>query len=602
MKTKKTLRFTGYERVIFCILFAVYALYCYYIISETPYLTWFDFLPFVDKFLDGNLQLSDFFAPPSAIDFGYSDHGGYIAYKLLLIVNAVLFDLSTRFDVTVNCLVVLGIALACFYGIKSTAVEQHSKVYMLCMLLVALFCFTPMQNTSGAMETQVRMGIGFFVLTAFLSSRVLLRPVSGLVVLLTAGVSFLSIVVFGTMYSFAGAIVLCAVCLFCAIFHVERRKKALVLLGANLAGSLGFMLLFDFFGNINRKSDNIAGRLLQMFTQPLETAKAFGAYNGSSVLGYATLADGRLSSRLYLLVSLVVLLVFAFAAYCYVSSKMYRTTYVPLFLAGYSWVVFLLIAAGRHTGWPWFTSWWYYVNIKLAAIACVWAILYKCQQLRQAPAPDKKGRAVVLLCKGSALVLLATVLLGSWNQLARAGGERAYYLNMQQHFGDSPETMPVDESGLTPFQYGLEPTMASIEILQKHNLGPFKYYDSYLIAMEGQNRIVRPIATEGLWDDDWAEPYMQTSVESNETGYLSISMYYPGEITEQLTGVVKLNGEAHPFQISQENILLEYDVAPDSIVNIVIECDFEYPDMPAEDQRELSFVLSGIETTPKEAE
>lgn len=568
-----------FDMWVFCILFAAYCGFCLYLMSEVPYLTWFDFTPIAEKFAAGTLGFSDLL-------WAYGEHG-MLGYSLLFLLNVAVFNMSVFFDVWLNNICVLFVALCCYWFIRRTVDE--GPLYRPAILLLALVSFNFMQLTSGAMETQVRLGAALFIPVAWMSGEAILFQKSPRYLAAVVGLTFLNINVFGTMYSFAGI----GACMLAAAVVMVCRKKVqrgpLVVLVCNIAFTALYLVEYGTFGRGGMKGSVLGPALGTVFTSPFETAKAFIAYLGSTVLGAA--GYKVLPGWLYLLVGLAVAAIYGFAIYCFFSGKMYTRTLVPLLFMVYTVATFGMVFLSRihlveGSLWTLFPNWWYHMHTKPGAIACVWILLYystiKSEHL---PVLVKKyvGRCLTFL-------LVALMLAGNAMALYRVPHERQYYLSKQPYLFYTEEFMPVDEDGITPLTESKDMTMNAIEVMKNLHLSVYRYHDIYENSLE-HLAFDTSGGEEGLWDDGWAEPYVRTSVTAGATGRVSLLLYYPGEITDDLKGTVQINGVAHNFKITDDNILLEYEVEPNSEVDIVITSEFVYSGLSEDDERQLSFVL-----------
>lgn len=150
-----------YKMEICCVsVFAIFYIGCcsYYMI-ELPHMTWFDQIPLIDKFYSHTLNFRDLMST-------YGEHGMF-GTNILFLLNTILFKMSTLFDVYLNDLNVLIVAVICVYAIRNTWGKPRSLGYYITVLGVCFFAFNILQESSGAMETQVRLGLLFCVLIVF---------------------------------------------------------------------------------------------------------------------------------------------------------------------------------------------------------------------------------------------------------------------------------------------------------------------------------------------------------------------------------------------------------------------------------------------------
>ena len=110
---------------------------------------------FVEKYLSGNLSISDFFKP-------FGEHG-MLGYNMLLIINAIIFSYTSLFDLWLNVVNVFIVSFVflyfCFF--KNGNYNLFTNISGVFMFLIL---FNPMQGSSLSMESQVRLGFLFFVI------------------------------------------------------------------------------------------------------------------------------------------------------------------------------------------------------------------------------------------------------------------------------------------------------------------------------------------------------------------------------------------------------------------------------------------------------
>lgn len=440
-----------------------YVWYCQSTMIELPHLTWFDQFPIVKDYFAGELSWDTFCTR-------YGEHG-MLGYNFLFLFNVAFFHMTTFFDVILNDLNVAicgGLFLYAF--LKAMQQRKNSLVVSLCgAVAITIFNFGCMQGSSGAMETQVRLGILFFVIAALMIDHLLRQQKCTRIYLgMTIGIIFISLNFFGTLYSFAAAPTIFIVCLVLAIQKENPiRARAISINVAYVIGTILYIFEYNLFASSSLQSGGVLNTLWMILTHPVDTLLSVFSYAASSVLGYGTWTDHRISDSTYLIIGFGVTLSAVYAIWRFFRAKLYKDTWMPLFLMGYAIMVFTLTLIGRYNSWQWFVNEWYQVHAKLLPIAIVWIVCLDCE----------KGKGLhkgIRLIVCSALVVLT--ISGNIFQLQRAPWIRLYYEEKQPYlFVESEEDMPVDENGLTPLIMPLDITMDCISVMREHQLSVYWY-------------------------------------------------------------------------------------------------------------------------------
>ena len=466
MREKSTKFYVG-AGVLLALGAVFYIWYCQYTMTELPHLTWFDQFPIVKDYFSDNLSWSTFCNR-------YGEHG-MLGYNFLFLFNVAFLHMTTSFDVILNDINVIICGVLLLYAFfKTMQKRQHSLIVSLCGAgSIVLFNFGCMQGSSGAMETQVRLGILFFIIAAILIDYLLQSGTSSRIWLaVTIAVIFISLNLFGTLYSFAAAPLIFIVCFVLALRSKDQRIRVNAI-GVNLAYVLG-TVLYVFEYNLLASSsfqdlDNggILSTVWTILTHPFETLLSVFSYAASSVLGYGSWTEHKISDSAYLAIGLMITLCALYAVWRFFQAKLYKYTWMPLFLMGYAIMVFVLTLIGRYNSWQWFINEWYQVHAKLLPISIVWIL---CLDV-------VKGKyflrgVQVIAC--SALVVFT--IFGNAAQLERAPWIKLYYEEKQPYlFVEDAKDMPVDENGLTPLIMPLDITMDCINTMREYKLSVYWY-------------------------------------------------------------------------------------------------------------------------------
>ncbi|MGD9559225.1 MAG: hypothetical protein AB7V55_01285 [Oscillospiraceae bacterium] len=591
-----------YEFAVWALFLFCYAAYFLYIRAEVPTQTWYDFIPLVDKLYTGTLKWQD-------IVFLYGEHG-MLGYSLLFLFNAVVFHLQVRFEVWLNILIVLCGSLIMLWRIKQSIEERKSVLYMFVVFLVACLCFNLMQGTPTGMDTQVRLGLLFNIITASMVSHALTHDVSRKYMVGLVLVTVLGIAVFGTLYSFAGV---GAILLLVGVRCIATRKinkTAWIILITNVLCIFFYVFEYRLWSARLAIANAMDTAPLAIFN-PLRVLRSFFVYNASGFLGYSAQADNIVSAWPYTILGILVTLIYFAAILLFFIKKMYQKTYLPLLFFTYSFAVFAMVALSRSVNWSWMLNGWYHAHTKPAAVACIWifgyAILHKntpaAIQKEAVPAANaktglvKKCQAFFLSSQKQigiisgvfCIFLLGLTLVGTSATLMRIKYTHAYLTDKQPYLFVSPENMPVNEDGYTPLTHTLSVTNEGIAILKKYDLSVFRYYSAYQAAKDWERT-----GKVDWYGDGWIGPGFEYTFLAESQGKVTFHIYYPGTITGQQTGTIYLNDVAHPFTLEKKAQAFTFDVPPDTEIHSAIRCDFIFESDGA-DSRKLCFVLSNIE-------
>lgn len=582
---KEILKRNSFEISAIALFSISYVVFCNYLMIELPHMSWFDQFPLIESYYNKTLTFSQ-------LSNAYVEHG-LLGYNILFLINVIVFKLTTFFDVYINDINVILVGIISVLSVKKTLGTSQGRFYKLNVIVICSFVFNFMQLSSGGMETQVRLGILFFVIAAIMTEHILQEKVSLRYMISTIIMIFLSINIFGTFYSFAGIIAIFLIILIDIIRNKKIEKHHLAIISTYLLCACLYFFQYDLLGKGNMSSGGILTAVKGILTNPMITIKAILAYNASAILGYPVYVDKILPDNIYLVIGFIVTGIYIYALARYFKSKLYLKTKLPLLFLSYSIFVLALVVIGRYTvDWGWYVSFWYTVHTKLAAIACVWILAYDCTFGRKS-----QIQFTSIACIG---FLFIGILFGNLVELRRVPYERAYYLEKQPYlFAENINELPTDGNGETPLLHNPVVTMHAIELMKEHNLSVYKYFGSYekMQRMQGRNvgnTLKSAIILNGIYDDGWLGKSAEFKIQTGEEGKVSLTGYYPNEITGKETGTIFIDGEPNPFKIAEPNFTLDLPAKAESIVTVKIENDFDFQ-ADAPDIRQLSFILSNAQ-------
>lgn len=570
-----------YKMEICCVsVFAIFYIGCcsYYMI-ELPHMTWFDQIPLIDKFYSHTLNFRDLMST-------YGEHGMF-GTNILFLLNTILFKMSTLFDVYLNDLNVLIVAVICVYAIRNTWGKPRSLGYYITVLGVCFFAFNILQESSGAMETQVRLGLLFCVLIVFYidsllhSNKIGPRKLAIHTFLVVCGIN-----IFGTLYSFA--VVPAIICwLVYRWYKSQKIAGEEIFLGSTyLVSCVMYILQYHLLGKGGVNS-GLKDAIISLISAPNHILMSLIGYCGSFVLGYPALADGILTDRKYIAIGGLMLLIMMFAIYIFFAHHQYTTSMMPILLIAYSLSVWFLVLVGRYAEgmgeWQWMTNYWYYVHVKLAMVGIVWI-------LGKSIFPKMENCNYIGI-----LAMIAILIMGIFGEslaIKRLPNVKAYYIEKQPYlFAENIDELPVDDNGNTPLLHNRDMTMNAIKILKKYNLSVYRYYSSY----EKMCRLNDGLKSTGIYDDGWVEPYATLQIKSGNDNKIILNGWYNKEILkgDEIITVSANNQILVSYQLTSQDIHIEVPCESNTNLDLVLESNFSFQ-ADAPDTRTLSFILNDI--------
>jgi hypothetical protein len=460
------------KKAVFCILLLAsfaYIWYCNAVMTEVPHLSWFDQLPIADAWFQGRLTWKDL------ISSYHSGEHGMFANHVLYLLNVIWFQGCTKFDVYLNDLNVVVTGAICM--VLSYRMLKQMKSCLFYLAAEALFLFSFVQGSSGAMETQVRLGILSFLITMIFVDRELRECATQSRKHLYAALLLiaLSILVFGTLYSFAGVPLVWLLVLITYRRDSKGQKRKLAVAAVYALSVPVYLAEYRIFGFMQDAVQERAGVMQNLgyaLAHPVNTLKCLLAWYANGVMGWAYHESGKYTPAGWMLFGVLACTFLVFAVVLFFRCRMYERTWLPLMCIVYSFGVFWLVLLGRETQWEWFSSEWYSVHMKIAYAGAVWIIGYVSGR--------QKGIWKKLVCTGSVLLLCVCSCMGNYEAVKRAPYVHLYYKNMQKYlFVEDERLMPVDAAGNTPLLDTLDRTMDAIAVLKKYRLSVYKYWDAY---------------------------------------------------------------------------------------------------------------------------
>jgi len=438
----------------FAILFAVYAGLSS---ANVAYLSWFAHVPMIERAFAGTLIWTDLVQR-------YGEHGLF-GYNALLLVNLKLFSLNVLFDAYLNAGVVAAVGVVVGRTYLQT-LQQGVSVggAVLRFVPVALALFSVTQGSSGAMETQVRIGTLGTLLIAVFIDRVLCDPrkEAGVRAMLAVGALVLGgVIIFGTLYSFAWFPALWLMLGWAAWTRPRTREFAMVAALILVGAVPGYLVFYDvslaFGGNEDGMIDR-SGYVIRSLLGSLSSATLSRTFWEN---------DPALSHGWLLLNGTFVAAAYGFSLALVWRNRMLERTWLPILMIASSLGVALMVALGRagHMDWSGGTNYWYAVHTKFGLAGCLWIFADALGSVPRRKMVSTPSRAI----HAGGAVLVLSLLISNAADWRRAPHVRRYFESMVP-YAYSSQPMPLSVRGETPFHATPEETRTAMEVFRRHRL------------------------------------------------------------------------------------------------------------------------------------
>lgn len=581
--------------LIYVLLLILFSAYFFYYASASSanvaYLSWFAHVPTIEKHFAGTLTLSDLIQR-------YGEHGLF-GYNLLLLFNLEFFRLNVLFDAYLNAIAICVIGgLVLWSYVKSAGVIAVRFDALLFAAPLLLCLFSVAQGSSGAMETQVRLGtLTILVLMwgvdrSFKATDVELgfaHYAFALLAVVTA------VLLFGTLYSFGGFPLLFALCGATAFMRRERRLYGILVMAALIISVFAYVKFYSLV--VERPPGGIT---LSPVAWAVFGFKFMCAYLGSASLSRTLWEDRIIQSEFWMIVNgFFVVVVHFHSIFLFFRSQMNRKTLLPLLMLGYSVGVGLLVLIGRGPlfGWTGGTNYWYAVHVKFGLAGCLWTYAYV--WLHQSRPMSAIQRWLLLF---PPVVISVSVIASNFADWKRAPHVKSYFEAMVP-YAYSSLPMPIDARGETPFRASPQETSRAIDVFRRHGLTYFSRFTPITGGKIFSNGLASPSVFFGdgwhgaelkqRWISGRAELLFRSELNSE----VMISGYIPGFLAPNALSVI-IEGEVKEKKLLAEGAFnVTCRIPSNAVVSLVLQLDRKV--VPSEvgmgaDRRELGAIINEI--------
>jgi len=572
------------ELVSLLVAFIFYASYIYtYYFTEVLFLASFmGDIQLVSKYFDGTLDFNDLFSK-------FGEHGMF-GYNCLLLINASVLHYTVYFDMILNGINVFLVALFIIISV-SNSIEKKNLLYFFALLIIIFYLFNVMQGGSATMETQVRLGLLFFVCSSYFINKSLLSNKIDKYLYISILLIIITINIFGTMYNFAGYPVIFLVVVFLMLKSKNKHLNARYIFIVYSIALIAYFFEYGIIGAGNANKKSIIEGMLFWLERPIEFIHGIAIYYGSATLGYATFADKVISTTNYLYIGYVILSINIIATVLYFNSRMYQKTYLPIFLQSYTFFVIILVLIGRYSldDWLWGSNTWYQVHTKVGLVSAIWIILYATNITNNSFTNKIKLFSFILF-----FILFIGLMFGTYNELKRAPYVKIWYQNIQKCMFVDAKDMPINPDGMTPLMVDEKTTEFGLNVLKKYKLSVFKNI-LYTAILDKNTKLL-----DGeLYSDNWVGPNLKMYMKTGG-GKLHIDLYLPNEHFSPNSLTIFIDGVSIGTQFIKEvgTHHLEFKTLPNK--NVILKAVFGRSIIPkelgiGEDQRELSAIVNRFE-------
>lgn len=578
---------------ILLIAAAVYILiYVTTAFSFFPFETWFDQMWVIKRAEEGTLNLEGLLTV-------YGEHG-MLGENLLFLLNCRLFNLSNEAPAILTSAIPFLLLM-----ILSLAVLKRKETFRnisgIILLAICWMILIPVNSYGTGMNIQVRLSLVFFVLTAVqIDSIFKCEKVHPARIGLLFLSMFLSMNVFGTLYSTAGLPCIFLLMLIGSIRNKEKRRLRIAIMAAYCVFTVLYFYEYGFIGREHPPmelggSEGALNNLLSQVSDVKNLAKSFLAWCVCGFINQYALNEGAISEGVIYWLGGILLVFYIYAVVVYIKNKQYKSFCLPAFLMGYGLIVWIELLGGRPSGWVWYLGDWYAIHAKMLPLGALLVFGYDYATRVRG---DRPNRLPVLRIICFTAVMVIACGIGAGHLWKRAPYAKKWYESQYKYlFVEDERDMPVDENDRTPLCNGMYVTMNGIRTMRDHNLNVYSVSNAYKeinkesyygSSLEGCHIL------EGSYGDGWLADKASLQIRTKEEGNIHIDLANLFDAYTGAEGIVMVNGHSYPIQIGAGDFSVEMTAEPNSIVTV----DFDFSSFATtaseQDSRVLSLLLRNI--------
>ena len=593
--TNKQNSFTLFA-LISLVAFGIYHLcYIHAVTVNVAWLTWFEQTPRLEKALDNTLKFKDLFTQ-------YGEHGMF-GYNCLAIFNVKYLALNAFFDAYLYLAASLVFAALVIQRVYKHISLEHKGLWIATPLLCFVW-FVVTQKSAGAMDTQVRLSLCFIVLNMLLLDRLLsesARP-TWLQLVTFSAVFVATLVVFGTLYSFGWVSALLLVTAFRAWGTKTFFTRDLALVASLILGCASYLWLYPL-PPTQASSPGLTATFLASVTHPINSYKFFVAFLGNGLVGFSVWVDDFPNRSTYILLNgSIVAAIYAISIVLFFRYRIYRRSWLPLFMLMHPIGVGLMLQLGRSAllGWQGGMNDWYGIHHRLGLSGIILVFLFVYDECY---APGSLPRYFRPLLAALALYAAPLLYISERAEWSHTSFIRSFFEGMVL-YAQNPTPTLLDAEGKTPMKASYSDTMRSLNFYKKYKLNLFTNRES---TSYGQLLIENGACTNpevlgiGWYSQEgkgrWMAKRSEFTTVSGPEGTFVIAGFAP---TFQQGGSLDLtasSGETVHMKLIPGLFSVMLKVKPHQLTTVVMNCSYSNgsnKDNDSPDKRELALVINSV--------
>lgn len=326
------------------VAFLFYIFYIHRSAGNIVYMDQLRILDIVDKYFSGNLKAMDLWAP-------YLQHRIF-GYRLIFLVNAIFFHLNTFFEMYLGAVMLCVICIFIYLEYEKSFYKYClDKKKMLIFFIITCIVFGLQKWEVIVLSMGVNMYIQIILDMAIFSvlNNILTKGESLAFLLVKLSIFILLFIMFFSgayYYACLGSVI---VILFMNIYlNKEERKKSIFLIYIVGVVSIIGLKIYSIGMNTNNEGiyEPITKQIYFLCSHFFDALKFYVLSLAGSIVGVET-AEVYLNLNIMLGIGFILLSIYFFSIIIFVLNKLYKKTYMPLFLIMYTLIFCVLILVGR---------------------------------------------------------------------------------------------------------------------------------------------------------------------------------------------------------------------------------------------------------------